>query len=146
MARDELMRRVHGMVKVTRAIGHEIRMTVVLNALAAPDGIAASDAYPDTVSPPARGPHKDKLSLLLKVDRPSKNEDAVYSVPSYLRRPLREVVDALDRLSAAAATRRASPAHVIVTLAEDGSYVVDGQPVDGKRLSTTIKRALEPDD
>lgn len=143
MPRENLARKVQRMVEVLKVLGHEIRMTVVLNTIESPNGIAASAAYPDHVKPPGRGPHKEKLELLLETERPSKIEDSIYSIPGHLRRPLQECIDAVDRLAQAKASKKEPQPHVIVTVSEDGRFLVDGDPVEAKKLASAIKNIIK---
>ena len=129
------------MVEISTAIGHEIRLKAVVNVLNNPDGIPAGEAYPDDLPPAGRGRHIKKLQLLFNIDRPSKKEDSIYSIPERLRAPLYEVVNALHRLTQAVDRQRVTPQVVVSADADDG-YLVNGQPVESRKLASVIKQTL----
>lgn len=147
MARDRLQRgklprHLKRMVEVATAIGHEVRLTAVIRALQTPDGIAAGDAYPPGLPSSHRGRHIRRLRLLFDVRRPAKNVDSIYSVPLRVRLPLKEVVDALDRLTLAATTKRRPPAYVMVTVDDNGHFLVAGRTVTKDQLADAVEEEL----
>jgi len=143
MAHDNFSRRISRIVEVVDAIGHEVRATAILRILQNPDGIRAGKAFPEGLSAAGRAPHIKRLRLFFAVDRPSKKEDSVYSLPERLQLPLREAIEALERLAAAVKTKRFQQPQIVVALGRDGVFVVEGESVDDCELPDKVRALLE---
>ena len=134
---------------VTKALAHKARMTAVARLLEAPENsLAAGSAWPTDVSAPMRGTHLKPLRPFLEVNRPAKNRDSVYTIPAHVLGPLQRALDALEGLAAATSKRsgRAAGPVAVVSKAEDGTYLVNGEPVESRRLAAVIKQVLQTGD
>lgn len=126
---------------VAKALANSDRMTALVRVLEAGEqGLVASDAWPSMKSS-SQTRHLDQIRSFLQIDRPSKNQDAIYGIPELVRLPLEETIEALERLSFVAASKRRRH-RVEVEIGADGVFLVGGTPVEDETVEEALRRAL----
>lgn len=142
MPRDSITRKVERIVNILAAMSHKARMTAIVHILQQPEGIRAGKAFPSDLPPTRRPDHVKKMKSLISVERPSKKEDAVYSLPLRIRKPLQEAVEALDRLALTANKRSSQHPHITISVNNEGLFVVNGVAADDEHLPDAVRDAL----
>ena len=136
--------RVQRIVKVGEAILHPDRLAAVTRLLEA-EGcrLPASEVWPESFSASSRSKNLAPLRPLLELHQTAANRDLVYEIRDDMRAPLQRVVDALDQI---AQTTSGEPHATVTAGEEDGTFMVNGEPVTERKLANTIKKALQQDD
>lgn len=142
MGPDAFERKTQRLLEVLKSLDSEHRLQALLRILdAGTDGLRSSEAW-STLSRTARPAHLEKIrAWLLEAKRPDSKE-LVYSIAPHIRQPLQDVLDGLERMAAAKPQAPTEP-RVVVMRHTDG-FLVNGQPVESRHLSNTIKKALKP--
>ena len=126
-------------MRAAEVFANKDRAAAIVRLLEAEGRLPASSVWAETVSNSSRSKHiADHLDPFIIREQRARNRDSEYELRVDIRSALQRAADALDHLVFVAAPTRS----VAVSLGEDGGFVVDGEPTDGKRLAAVIKRVL----